>query len=104
MLPGGRNSTLVLASALACFSARFALRDLPDFLDMCCRGDLSAMVSSLVEADCFLALEATPGDLPTPSAYQPRVRLVGKAQPTTGVEAERGLWVGVLMGVRRRRR
>src|SRR5690349_16260005 len=32
-----------LVSALACFSARFSLMDLPAFLARCCRGDLSAM-------------------------------------------------------------
>ena len=32
---------------LSRFSARFSLMDLPDFLDMLCRGDLSLMGGSL---------------------------------------------------------
>src|SRR4051794_37948485 len=47
-LPGGTIRVLFLASAFECFSARFSLRDLPAFLDMCCRGDLSAMTAPLV--------------------------------------------------------
>jgi hypothetical protein len=39
---------LSFAFAFARLSARFSLRDLAAFLDMCCRGDLSAMVCSLV--------------------------------------------------------
>jgi hypothetical protein len=46
-LSGGMNWDLFLASAFACFSARFSFRDLPAFLDMCCRGDLSAMDAPL---------------------------------------------------------
>jgi hypothetical protein len=41
----GRISILFFAFALARLSARFSLRDLPAFLDKCCRGDLSAMVA-----------------------------------------------------------
>ena len=44
-LPCGMISILLCASAFACFSARFSLRDLPAFLDMCCLGDLSAMAA-----------------------------------------------------------
>jgi hypothetical protein len=49
-LAGGTISVLFFAAALACFSARFSLRDLPAFLDMCCRGDLSAMAAPLLGA------------------------------------------------------
>ena len=42
-LPICPTSRWVLASAFACFSARFSLMDLPAFLARCCRGDLSAM-------------------------------------------------------------
>src|SRR5215207_5030210 len=44
-LAGGTISVLFFAVAFACFSARRSLRDLPAFLDMCCRGDLSAMAA-----------------------------------------------------------
>ena len=37
-------------AALACFSARFSLMDLPDFLDMPCRGDLSLIEAPRSEA------------------------------------------------------
>jgi len=46
-LPCGMISGLSLASDFACFSARFSLIDLPDFFDMCCRGDLSPMAVTL---------------------------------------------------------
>ena len=46
-LVDGRISILSFAFAFARLSARFSLRDLAAFLDMCCRGDLSAMVCLL---------------------------------------------------------
>ena len=42
------RSAWVFRSAFAFFSTRFSLIDLPDFLDIVCRGDLSAMASSLI--------------------------------------------------------
>ena len=40
-------SEKVSSDPLLRFSARFSLMDLPDFLDMLCRGDLSLMGGSL---------------------------------------------------------
>lgn len=39
---------LDVSVCLARFAARFSLRDLPDFLVMLCRGDLSAMRAPLM--------------------------------------------------------
>src|SRR4051812_25467993 len=58
-------SAASLASALACLAARFSFRDLPSFLDMVWRGDLSVMVALPGGALWLLALERTPpGRLP----------------------------------------
>jgi hypothetical protein len=46
-LPGGTRGVLPFASDFDRLSARFSFRDLLAFLDMCCRGDLSAMGYSL---------------------------------------------------------
>src|SRR5690348_2012107 len=61
-LPGGTTWVLFSAAAFWRFSARFSLRDLPAFLDMCCRGDLSAMTApwrSLTGFSCPAYAELT---------------------------------------------
>ena len=44
-LSGNVDWTWFCWAVFACFSARFSFSDLPGFLDMCWRGDLSAIVA-----------------------------------------------------------
>ena len=42
------SEAVSLAADLACLSARFSFKDLPDFLDIACRGDLSDTAGPLI--------------------------------------------------------
>jgi len=59
-----------LAAALACLSARFSLSDLPDFLVIDCRGDLSDMSGPSISEPCMV---------PVPQPYASVVRGEGVA-------------------------
>ena len=64
---GGTIGAWFLASSFARLSARFSFRDFPAFLDMCCRGDLSAIAAPCSGAwltPCHHSTPAHPGDRP----------------------------------------
>src|SRR5512144_189381 len=76
-----------LSSDFECFSARFSLMDLLAFLDMCERGDLSAM-----------AAPGAPGSLNDSTAATLRPRALQRGHPHDG---HAGLWPRMVQGRQR---